>query len=104
MAVNGVCLTVTDLNSNRGFTADVMPETVRRTTLYRLQPGDPVNLETDILARYVEKMLDLNSGEGGGKDASAAGKGGRSEQAGNPAVLQGSTAELTRDFLQKNGF
>ena len=44
IAVNGVCLTVAHLQGNR-FTADVMPETVRRTTLQHLQPGDKVNLE-----------------------------------------------------------
>ena len=44
VAVNGVCLTVTDLRSN-GVTADVMPETVRRTTMHGLRPGDRVNLE-----------------------------------------------------------
>ena len=44
IAVNGVCLTVVNLQGNR-FTADVMPETVRRTTLHQLQPGDKVNLE-----------------------------------------------------------
>ena len=44
VAVNGVCLTVTDLRSN-GFTADVMPETVGRTTMHGLRPGDRVNLE-----------------------------------------------------------
>ena len=44
IAVNGICLTVVHLQGN-GFTADVMPETVRRTTLHQLQPGDKVNLE-----------------------------------------------------------
>ena len=44
MAVNGVCLTVVHLRGDT-FTADVMPETVRRTTLHLLQPGDRVNLE-----------------------------------------------------------
>lgn len=44
IAVNGVCLTVVHLQGDR-FTADVMPETVRRTTLHLLQPGDKVNLE-----------------------------------------------------------
>ena len=43
VAVNGVCLTVTDLRSN-GFTADVMPETVRRTTMHTLRPGDRVRV------------------------------------------------------------
>ena len=44
IAVNGVCLTVADLYAT-GFRADVMPETLRRTTLGQLSPGSPVNLE-----------------------------------------------------------
>lgn len=44
IATNGVCLTVTSL-TNLGFTADVMPETVSRTSLGELSPGSPVNLE-----------------------------------------------------------
>ncbi len=44
VAVNGACLTVVDFTSEE-FTADVMPETARRTTIGSLQPGDFVNLE-----------------------------------------------------------
>lgn len=44
IATNGVCLTVTNLTGT-GFTADVMPETVRRTSLGELKAGSPVNLE-----------------------------------------------------------
>jgi riboflavin synthase len=44
ISVNGCCLTVIDADAG-GFTADVMPETARRTTLDGLSPGDPVNLE-----------------------------------------------------------
>ncbi len=44
IAVNGICLTVTDFNG-RSFSCDVMPETLRRTNLGMLHPGDPVNLE-----------------------------------------------------------
>ncbi|WP_432647624.1 riboflavin synthase [Mitsuokella sp.] len=44
IAVNGICLTVTSFDS-RHFTADVMPETVRRTSLAELRQGSPVNLE-----------------------------------------------------------
>ena len=44
ISVNGVCLTVTDLDSG-GFTADVMPETLRRSNLGMLKNGDKVNLE-----------------------------------------------------------
>lgn len=44
IATNGVCLTVTHINGN-AFTADVMPETVSRTSLSQLQKGSKVNLE-----------------------------------------------------------
>ncbi|MGB9903794.1 MAG: riboflavin synthase, partial [Desulfotomaculales bacterium] len=44
MAVNGVCLTVTTLNGE-SFTADVMAETLARTNLGKLVPGERVNLE-----------------------------------------------------------
>ena len=44
IAVNGVCLTVTGISSGR-FTADVMPETLRRSNLGALKTGDRVNLE-----------------------------------------------------------
>lgn len=44
IAVNGICLTVTEFNSS-SFWADVMPETVRRTSLAELKIGSPVNLE-----------------------------------------------------------
>ena len=44
MAVNGVCLTIATLDSD-SFTADVMPETLRRSNLGRLTAGDFVNLE-----------------------------------------------------------
>ena len=44
IAVNGVCLTVTSFDKNH-FTANVMPETVRRTSLSELKKGSPVNLE-----------------------------------------------------------
>lgn len=47
IAVNGVCLTVTDRTApgDGTFTADVMGETLQRTSLGALRPGDPVNLE-----------------------------------------------------------
>ncbi|MFD0586851.1 riboflavin synthase [Paenibacillus sp. GCM10027627] len=44
ISVNGVCLTVTSYDSG-SFTADVMPETYRKSSLHRLKPGESVNLE-----------------------------------------------------------
>ena len=49
IAVNGVCLTVTRMTGD-GFSADVMPETLRRTNLGQLKPGDPVDLERAMAA------------------------------------------------------
>lgn len=49
VAVNGVCLTVIELHDD-GFTADVMPESLRRTTLGELRAGSPINLERAVLA------------------------------------------------------
>ena len=58
IAVNGGCLTVTELGGE-GFWADVMHETLDRSALGSLRPGDPVNLEADIIGKYVEKLLGL---------------------------------------------
>lgn len=49
IAVNGVCLTVTEFGSHH-FSADVMSETLHRTTLGNLQPNSPVNLERAMAA------------------------------------------------------
>ncbi|HIK44995.1 MAG TPA: riboflavin synthase [Leptolyngbyaceae cyanobacterium M65_K2018_010] len=58
IAVNGISLTVADC-SPRGdwFSVAVIPVTYRETTLQYLQPGQPVNLEGDLLGKYVEKFL-----------------------------------------------
>jgi riboflavin synthase len=50
ISVSGVCLTVTELPGDGTFTADVMPESLRRTALGTLGPGDPVNLERAVRA------------------------------------------------------
>jgi riboflavin synthase len=47
IAVNGICLTVTDCD-DKTFTVDVMPETIRRTNLGKLHPGDRANLERPV--------------------------------------------------------
>ncbi len=54
IAVNGVCLTVVDI-SQEGFAADVMPETLKKSNLGELKPGDPLNLEP---ALGVNDLLD----------------------------------------------
>ena len=56
IAVDGVSLTVAAVDE-RGFAVALIPHTLEVTTLGRLQPGDGVNLEVDILAKYVERLL-----------------------------------------------
>ena len=57
VAVNGACLTVVQVEGDR-FEADVVPETIQRTNLGRLQPGDTVNLEPALtLARPLDGHL-----------------------------------------------
>jgi riboflavin synthase len=56
VTVDGVSLTVVEVG-DESFTVSLIPETLARTTLGLKQPGDPVNLEVDVMAKYVEKLL-----------------------------------------------
>ena len=56
IAVDGVSLTVSGLGDD-WFEVSLIPTTLELTTLGRRQPGDPVNLEVDVVAKYVERLL-----------------------------------------------
>jgi riboflavin synthase len=56
IAVDGVSLTVAELFDD-AFTVSLIPETLARTTLGSAGPGDEVNLEVDVLAKYVERLV-----------------------------------------------
>jgi riboflavin synthase len=56
IAIDGVSLTIASIGP-RSFTVSLIPETIKRTTLGQLQPGAHVNLEVDVLAKYVEKLI-----------------------------------------------
>ena len=56
ITVDGISLTVVDVNPE-SFTVSLIPETLARTTLGFKQAGDLVNLEVDVIAKYVEKMV-----------------------------------------------
>lgn len=56
IAVDGVSLTVTTVGSDR-FGVSLIPTTLAATTLGGLRPGDRVNLEVDVIAKYVERLL-----------------------------------------------
>ncbi len=56
VAVDGVSLTLVDVETDR-FSVALIPHTLQVTTLGPLAVGDPVNLESDVLAKYVERQL-----------------------------------------------
>jgi riboflavin synthase len=56
ISIEGISLTVAQLEKNR-CTIAIIPHTVEMTNLHSLKPGDPVNLEADLIAKYVEKMM-----------------------------------------------
>jgi riboflavin synthase len=55
LAVDGVSLTIAGVDE-RGVGVALVPHTLAETTLSALRPGDPVNLETDVLAKYLERL------------------------------------------------
>jgi len=61
IAVNGVSLTVNAV-SGAEFMANLIPHTLRATNLQALKAGDRVNLEADLLARYIERMREAGAG------------------------------------------
>jgi len=59
VAVEGISLTIATL-TNDHFGIAVIPKTWQMTNLRSLKPGDPVNLEADVIAKYVERLLPFN--------------------------------------------
>jgi riboflavin synthase len=60
VAVNGVSLTVSALH-DEGFEVSLIPETLQRTNLGLVDVGDKVNLEADVLAKHVERLLEART-------------------------------------------
>ena len=60
ITVDGVSLTVVEAQRD-GFTVSLIPETLRRTTLGFREPGDAVNLEADVIGKYVARQLELRT-------------------------------------------
>lgn len=76
VAIDGISLTVASVERER-FSVSLIPHTASATTLGRKRPGDQVNLEADIIGKYVEKLFQRQKETGRG---------------------------ITLDFLTKNGF
>lgn len=60
VAIEGISLTVNEVDGNR-FGVNIIPHTQKETTLGGLVAGDPVNIEVDMLARYVARLLQKDS-------------------------------------------
>jgi riboflavin synthase len=56
ISIEGISLTIAELEG-KNCTVAIIPHTVEMTNLKSLKPGDPVNLEADLIAKYVEKMM-----------------------------------------------
>jgi len=57
VCVDGVSLTVNDVNGAE-FSVNLVPHTLEKTTLHTFTPGRAVNIEVDLVARYLERLLD----------------------------------------------
>jgi len=78
VAIDGISLTVNTAESDI-FSVSIIPHTLKATTLVDVKVGDRINIETDILGKYVERLLGLEA-------------------------VTGKSSKLTSDFLAKHGF
>ncbi|MFI0349727.1 riboflavin synthase [Actinomadura sp. 9N407] len=79
ITVDGISLTVVEAGTDR-FSIALIPTTLALTTLGHKRAGDPVNLEADVVAKYVERMLGARAGDARAGDARAG-----DARAGDPA-------------------
>jgi riboflavin synthase len=92
ISVNGVSLTVAACDAiGAWFQVAVIPLTYAETNLQYLQAGDPVNLEGDVLGKYVEKFLRLSPDSGAASPLET-------------ALQQHSSETVTPEFLLENGY
>lgn len=84
ISVNGISLTVADCTADGDwFSVAVIPVTYAETNLQRLRPGDPVNLEGDILGKYVDRFATLGNGK---------------------STMKGQAERLSMGFLSEHGY
>ena len=72
VAVDGISLTINDCDDT-GFTVSIIPHTGRWTTIGFKKVGEPVNIETDMIGKYVERFLTAKQTETAGKAPSGSG-------------------------------
>ncbi|MBI2873999.1 MAG: riboflavin synthase [Firmicutes bacterium] len=101
VAIDGVSLTVAGVLPD-GFTVSLIPHTMERTTLSGLKVGDAVNLEADMLAKYVERLL--FPPEAVSREESRPGAGGRGREPQSGVDKSTAAGSLTGEFLRSKGF
>ena len=104
IAIDGISLTVSGLFDD-GFEVSVIPHTGGQTTLLTKRPGDVVNLENDVVGKYVQRLLGVAQGKGDaapGPKAAAQGQG----TPGTPAerLSAAPPGGITFDYLAAQGF
>ena len=104
IAIDGISLTVSGLFDD-GFEVSVIPHTGGQTTLLSKRPGDVVNLENDVVGKYVQRLLGAAQGKGDavpGSKAAAQGQG----APGAPAerLSAAPPGGITFDYLAAHGF
>ncbi len=101
ITIDGISLTVAKVGSDN-FSISAIPHTVSQTVLKDRKVGDTVNLETDIIGKYVEKLL--FQGQAGAQEIAGNSQNGLSS---TPDSTTGNNSQqngITRDFLARYGF
>ena len=88
VALDGISLTVAAV-SNTDFKVSISPHTQEATTLYLRKPGDIINIETDVIGKYVAKMMGLRS---------------TADATENDDMTGENKGGITLEFLRDNGF
>lgn len=98
VTIDGISLTVAAAESRR-FSISAIPHTVEVTTLRERRIGDRVNLETDMVGKYIERFLTFSSGESAGRSA---GTNACSDKTCTQSSLE--RTSITREFLNRYGY
>lgn len=97
ITIDGISLTVAAV-TDQDFSVSIIPHTGEETTLLSRQPGGTVNLETDIIAKYTEKLLGRTAGSGERRPDSAARA--ANPETGGDADARGESGGITMEMLQ----
>lgn len=95
IAIDGISLTVAYVDS-RCFKVSIIPHTAKETTLLSKKVGDIVNLENDVMGKYVEKLLNFSSGDNTPSAETSLSR--------RRNVGQSNNSGISEDFLMRNGF